>query len=148
MIKRIIKYLAIVVGIILIDILLKKVYIDNPIYKVEIMHYIININDFIRIFVFMGILIYFWVFHNKNMTKASKVVFCIFISACLIYLFDRIIFRQIHYYLILPFKLRITFAALLFAIGWVMEVFLLIFHSKKFNKDIEKIQKERIDNLK
>ena len=41
-----------------------------------------------------------------------------------------------------------TFAAFLFAIGWIAEIVLLFIHLGKMNKNIKKIQEEKIDNLK
>ena len=148
MIKRIAKYIIVIISILLVDLLLKNIYIINPIYEVKKIHYIFDIKDFVRILVFIGILVYFGVYHNKNMTTASKIVICVFLAASFIYIIDRIIFKHIHYYYIIPLRINITFAALLFAIGWAAEIVLLIIHSKKINKDINKIQKERIDNLK
>lgn len=148
MLKKITKYVAVIVCIFLVDFLLKNIYIKNPIYELKTTHYIFNIMDFVRIIIFMGILIYFGIYHNKNMTKASKIVFCILISASLIYIMERSIFRKIHYYFIIPLNITITFAGFLFIVGWTAEVVLLIIHSRKIDKDIKKIQKERIDNLK
>ena len=89
MLKKITKYVAVIVCIFLVDFLLKNIYIKNPIYELKTTHYIFNIMDFVRIIIFMGILIYFGIYHNKNMTKASKIVFCILISASLIYIMER-----------------------------------------------------------
>lgn len=149
MFKKIAKYSIVIIFLLILDFILKKIYINNSIYTIEIIHYIFNINDFVRIFIFLGILIYFGAFHNNSInTTASKIVFCILISASLIYIIDRIIFRKIYYYSISILRLRMTFAAFLFAIGWIAEIVLLFIHLGKMNKNIKKIQEEKIDNLK
>ena len=59
MVKKIAEYVSLIIIVLLIDLLVKKVYIENSIYQLEVVNYVFDIKDFIRIAVFMSIIIYF-----------------------------------------------------------------------------------------
>ena len=59
MIKQIAKYLSLIVIVILVDFLLKNIYISNSFYALERVEYKFDIKDFVRIIVFIAIIMYF-----------------------------------------------------------------------------------------
>lgn len=148
MIKQIAKYLSLIVIVILVDFLLKNIYISNSFYALERVEYKFDIKDFVRIIVFIAIIMYFIHTQYEKLYMHTKVIFCILIAASCIYLIDRIIRRKITNFIILPLNFRFTFTALLFSIGWIAEIISLIINSTIINKKIKKIQKDNIENLK
>lgn len=148
MIKQTAKYLSLIVIVILIDLLLKTVYVSNSFYALERVEYNFDVKDFVRIIVFMAIIMYFIHTQYDKLYTHTKIIFCILIAASCIYLIDRIIQKRITYFVILPINLRITFTAILFTVGWVAEIISLIVNSAIMNKKIKKVQKDNIENLK
>ena len=59
MINQIAKYLSLIVIVILVDFLLKNIYISNSFYALERVEYKFDIKDFVRIIVFIAIIMYF-----------------------------------------------------------------------------------------
>ena len=148
MVKQTAKYLSLIVIVILIDLLLKTVYVSNSFYALERVEYNFDVKDFVRIIVFMAIIMYFIHTQYDKLYTHTKIIFCILIAASCIYLIDRIIQKRITYFVILPINLRITFTAILFTVGWVAEIISLIVNSAIMNKKIKKVQKDNIENLK
>ena len=148
MIKQIAKYLSLIVIVILVDFLIKNIYVSNSFYALERVEYNFDVKDFVRIIVFMAIIMYFIHTQYDKLYTHTKIIFCILIAASCIYLIDRIIRRKITNFIILPLNFRITFTALLFSIGWIAEIISLIINSTIINKKIKKVQKDNIENLK
>ena len=148
MIKQVAKYLSLIFIVIIIDLLIKNIYISNSFYALEKVEYTFNIKDFIRIFIFVAIIIYFIYSQYEKLYTHTKVIFGILIAASCIYIIDRIIRKRITYFVILPINLRITFTAILFSVGWLAEIISLLFNSIIMNKKIKKAQKENIDSMK
>ncbi len=148
MVKKIAEYVSLIIIVLLIDLLVKNVYVENSIYQLEVVNYVFDIKDFIRIAVFMSIIIYFIWSQYDRMSVFTKVIFDVFIAASLIYLIDRIFQRKITYIVIKSIGIKITFTALLFSIGWICEIVALLFNSIYMDKKIKKLKQKSIDSLK
>ena len=148
MVKKIAEYVSLIIIVLLIDLLVKNIYVENSIYQLEVVNYVFDIKDFIRIAVFMSIIIYFIWSQYDRMSVFTKVIFDVFIAASLIYLIDRIFQRKITYIVIKSIGIKITFAALLFSIGWICEIVALLFNSIYMDKKIKKLKQKSIDSLK